>query len=106
MSEESQKLLTIVTNMGRFTFKCPPQGIASAASLWNILTDGNSRIRHYNFLICLLVGEDVIEALVLADVGYEALTGALVVAEVVDEDVTKALVVAERRGRGRGGSIS
>ena len=46
------------------------------------------------------------EALVLTDVGYEAVTGALVVAEVVDEDVTKALVVAERRGRGRGGSIS
>ena len=52
------------------------------------------------------MGEDVIEALVLADVGYEAVTGALVVAEVVDEDVTKALVVAERRGRGRGGLIS
>ena len=30
--------------MGRFTFKSLPQGIASAASLWNILTDGNSRI--------------------------------------------------------------
>ena len=42
--EESQELLTIVTNMGRFTFKCLPQGIAGAASLWNILTDGNSRI--------------------------------------------------------------
>ena len=52
------------------------------------------------------MGEDVIEALVLADVGYEAGTGALVVAEVVDEDVTKALVVAERRGLGRGGTIS
>ena len=38
--------------------------------------------------------------------GDEAVTGALDVAEVVDEDLTKALVVAERRGRGRGGSIS
>ena len=35
------------------------------------------------------MGEDVIEALVLADVGDEAVTGALAVAEVVDEDVTK-----------------
>ena len=43
-SEESQELLTIVTNMGRFTFKCLPQGIASAASLWNILPDGDSRV--------------------------------------------------------------
>ena len=51
------------------------------------------------------MGEDVIEALVLADVRDEAMTGALDVAEVVDEDVTKALVVAEHRGRGRGGSI-
>ena len=49
------------------------------------------------------MGEDVIEALVLADVMYEAVTGALVVAEVMDEDVTKALVVAERRELGRGG---
>ena len=38
VSEESQELLTIVTNMGQFTFKSLPQGIASAASLWNILT--------------------------------------------------------------------
>ena len=30
--------------MGRFTFKSLPQGIASAASLWNTLTDGNARI--------------------------------------------------------------
>ena len=44
VSEESQEFLTIVTKMGRFTFKCLPQGIASAASLWNILIDGNSRI--------------------------------------------------------------
>ena len=52
------------------------------------------------------MGEDVIEALVLADVSDEAVTGALVVAEVTDEDMTKVLVAAERRGRGRGGSIS
>ena len=41
VSEESQELLTIVTSMGRFTFKCLQQGIASAASLWNILTDAS-----------------------------------------------------------------
>ena len=44
VSEESQELLTIVTNMGRFTFKSLPQGISYAASLRNILTDGNARI--------------------------------------------------------------
>ena len=51
VSKESQELLTIVTNLGRFTFKCLPQGIASAASLWNILTDDNARIdRTWNML--------------------------------------------------------
>ena len=44
VSEESQELLTIVTNMGRFTFKSLPLGISNAASLWNILTDGDARI--------------------------------------------------------------
>ena len=42
--EESQELLTIVTNMGRFTFKSLSQGISNSASLWNILTDGDARI--------------------------------------------------------------
>ena len=36
--------MTIVTNMGRFTFKSLPQGISNSASLWNILTDGDARI--------------------------------------------------------------
>ena len=43
-SEESQEFFTIVTNMDRFTFKSLPQGISNAASLWNILTDGDARI--------------------------------------------------------------
>ena len=42
--EESQLLLTITTNMGRFTFKSLPQGICNSADLWNLMTDGNSRI--------------------------------------------------------------
>ena len=33
VSEESQELLTIVIYMGRFKFKCLPQGISSAANL-------------------------------------------------------------------------
>ena len=37
--DESQELLTIVTNMGRFTFKSFPQGISNSAALWNLLTD-------------------------------------------------------------------
>ena len=44
VSEQSQELLTIVTNMGRFPFKSLPQGISYGASLRNILTDGNARI--------------------------------------------------------------
>ena len=44
VSEESQELLTIVTNMGRFTFKSLPQDMSNAASLWNILTDDDARI--------------------------------------------------------------
>ena len=42
--EESQELLTIVTNMGRFTFKSLPQGISNSAALWNLLTDVDARI--------------------------------------------------------------
>ena len=42
--EESQELLTIVTNSGRFTFKSLPQGISNSAALWNLLTDGDARI--------------------------------------------------------------
>ena len=42
--EESQLLLTITTNMERFTFKSLPQGICNSADLWNLMTDGNSRI--------------------------------------------------------------
>ena len=44
VSEDSQELLTIVTNMGRVTNKSLPQGISNAASLWNILTYGDARI--------------------------------------------------------------
>ena len=36
--------MTIVTNMGRFTFKSLPQGISNSAALWNLLTDGDARI--------------------------------------------------------------
>ena len=36
--------MTIVTNMGRFTFKSLPQGISNSAALWNLLTDGDDRI--------------------------------------------------------------
>ena len=42
--EDSQELLTIVTNMGRFTFRCLPQGINNSAALWNLMTDGDARI--------------------------------------------------------------
>ena len=42
--EESQKIFTIVTKMGRFTFKSLPQGISNSAAVWNLLTDGDARI--------------------------------------------------------------
>ena len=42
--EESQVLLTIFTNMGKFTFKSLTQGISNSAALWNLLTDGDARI--------------------------------------------------------------
>ena len=42
--EESQELLTIVTNIGRFTFKSLLQGISYSAALWNMLTDSDARI--------------------------------------------------------------
>ena len=42
--EESQELLTIVTNMDSLTFKSLPQGISNSAALWNMLRDGDSRI--------------------------------------------------------------
>ena len=44
VDEQSSKLLTIVTNMGRFTNKSLPQGIYNSAALWNIMTDGDSRL--------------------------------------------------------------
>ena len=44
MSPEASKLLTIVTNAGRFSYKVLPQGVCNSSALWNILTDGNSRI--------------------------------------------------------------
>ena len=44
VSEEASKLLTIVTNAGRFSYRVLPQGVCNSSALWNILTDGNSRI--------------------------------------------------------------
>ena len=44
VSPEASKLLTIVTNAGRFSYKVLPQGVCNSSALWNILTDGNSRI--------------------------------------------------------------
>ena len=41
---ETSKLLTIVTNAGRFSYQVLPQGVCNSSALWNILTDGNSRI--------------------------------------------------------------
>ena len=40
---EASKLLTIVTNMGRFSFTVMPQGVCNRSALWNILTDFDSR---------------------------------------------------------------
>ena len=37
-------MLTIVTNAGRFSYQVLPQGTCNSSALWNILTDGNSRI--------------------------------------------------------------
>ena len=44
VSPEASKLLTIVTNAGRFSYNVLPQGVCNSSALWNILTDGNSRI--------------------------------------------------------------
>ena len=41
---EASKLLTIVTNMGCFSFTVMPQVVCNSSALWNILIDGNSRI--------------------------------------------------------------
>ena len=38
VDEKSQVLLTIGTNMGKFTFKSLPQGICNSAALWNVDT--------------------------------------------------------------------
>ena len=44
VDSETSKLLTIVTNAGRFSYQTLPQGTCNSSALWNILTDGNSRI--------------------------------------------------------------
>ena len=44
VSPEVSKLLTIVTNAGRFSYNVLPQGVCNSSALWNILTDGDSRI--------------------------------------------------------------
>ena len=44
VSEEASKLLTIVTNAGRFSYRVLSQGVCNSSALWNILTEGNSRI--------------------------------------------------------------
>ena len=44
VDEQSSKLLTIVKNIGRFTYKSLPQGICNRKALWNIMTDGESRM--------------------------------------------------------------
>ena len=41
---ETSKLLTIVTNCGRFSYRVLLQGVCNSSALWNILTDGNSRL--------------------------------------------------------------
>ena len=64
--EESQELLTIVTNMGRFTFRCLPQGINNSAALWNLMTDGDARVDNELHIVknmddWLLYGRDLQE---------------------------------------------
>ena len=41
---ETSKLLTIVTNKGRFSFMVMAQVVCNSSALWNSLTDGNRRI--------------------------------------------------------------
>ena len=40
---ESQKLLTIVTQQGRFSYTVTTQGVCSSSDLFNLLTDGEAR---------------------------------------------------------------
>ena len=44
VDSETSKLLTVVTNAGLFSYQVLPQGVCNSSALWNILTDGNSRI--------------------------------------------------------------
>jgi len=44
VDEEASKLLTIVTNSGRYSYKVLPQGVCNSSALWNILTDGDARL--------------------------------------------------------------
>ena len=44
VDSEASKLLTIVTNSGRYSFRVLPQGVCNSSALWNILTDGNARL--------------------------------------------------------------
>ena len=44
MDEEATKLLTIVTNSGRYSYRVLLQGVCNSSALWNILTDGNARL--------------------------------------------------------------
>ena len=43
VDKESQELLTIVTQMGRFSYTVTPQGVCSSSDLFNYLTDGTCR---------------------------------------------------------------
>ena len=44
VDDQASKLLTIVTNMGHFSYSVLPQGICNSSVLWNIMTDGDSKI--------------------------------------------------------------
>ena len=41
--EESQKLLVIITQQGRFAYTVLPMGVTSSSDLFNLLTDGGVR---------------------------------------------------------------
>ena len=44
VDEEASKLLTKVTNSGRYSYKVLPQVVCNSSALWNILTDGDARL--------------------------------------------------------------
>ena len=56
VDEEASKLLTIVTNSGRYSYKVLPQGVCNSPALWNILTHGDARL---NSQLAILKNMDV-----------------------------------------------